>query len=88
LPAPGAAEGRNLIVKLIPNIDHRGRRARLVGGIVIALLGLALLIAGLYQAGWAMRIGGIVALVVGGFMVFEAANGWCLLRAMGIKTPV
>jgi DUF2892 family protein len=75
-------------VKLIPNIDHRGRRARLVGGIVIALLGVGLLIAGLCQDGRAMLVGGIVALIVGGFMVFEAANGWCALRAMGIKTPV
>jgi uncharacterized membrane protein len=75
-------------VKLTPNIDHRGRRARLVGGIVIALLGVGLVIAGLYRDGRAMLIGGIVAVIVGGFMVFEAANGWCVLRAMGIKTPV
>ena len=75
-------------MKLIPNIDHRGRRARLVGGIVIALCGVALLIARLYLGGWATLIGGIVALIVGGFMVFEAANGWCVFRAMGIKTPI
>ena len=75
-------------MKLVPNIDHRGRRARFVGGIVIAVGGVGLVIAGLVRDGTALWIGGIVALIVGGFMVFEAANGWCLLRAMGIKTPV
>jgi hypothetical protein len=75
-------------VKLVPNIDHRGRRARLVSGIVVAVSGLGLVVAGLYDDSKAMLIGGIVVLVAGGFMIFEAANAWCVLRAMGIKTPV
>ena len=76
-------------VKLVPNIDHRGRRARLVSGIVVAVGGAGLIIAGLYYGGGkALLIGGIVVLVAGGFMIFEAANAWCVLRAMGIKTPV
>ena len=75
-------------VKLVPNIDHRGRRARLVSGIVVALAGVALGLAGLHADSRALIIGGVVVLVAGGFMIFEAANAWCVLRAMGFKTPV
>jgi hypothetical protein len=34
-----------------------------------------------------MLITGIVLCITGPFMIFEAAHGWCALRAMGIKTP-
>jgi len=59
------------------NIDQRGRWIRLV-------MALALIAAGaLLCVPWWARI---MILVAGGFGLFEAARGWCFLRACGIKT--
>jgi hypothetical protein len=60
------------------NIDSRGRFLR-------AALAVVLLLAGLLSAAlpwWARAI----FFVSAGFVLFEAARGWCLLRACGIKT--
>ena len=62
------------------NIDRRGRIAR-------ALWGLALIVAGflvLARSGWI----GIALLAAGGFALYEAARGWCLMRACGIRTKL
>ncbi len=65
-----------------PNIDSRGRAARAVLG--------ALLLAG--SVAVFMRTGsalGAAVLAVGGaFCLFEAARGWCAVRACGFKTPL
>lgn len=77
------------IMALQCNIDARGKAVRLVGGIVTLLAGVGLAIA------WAWPAGGVVAwgvtaacLAAGAFMVFEARTGWCVVRAMGIRTWV
>lgn len=71
------------------NINARGRAARLVYGLVMIAAGVAMLIL------WALRTGSAVAWVVtvlvilgGAFAVFEARAGWCVVRAMGFKTPL
>ena len=71
------------------NIDSRGKVARLIYGIVILAIGLALVFF------WAMRGGGILGwaisvacVVMGAFSIFEARAGWCVVRAMGFKTPM
>ena len=71
------------------NIDSRGKAARLIYGIILLLIGAAL--TGL----WAMHSGSIVRWVVsiaclisGAFSIFEARTGWCVVRAMGFKTPM
>lgn len=71
------------------NIDARGKRVRLINGIVTLVIGIALVFA------WALRSGttaawvvSTVVLLVAAFMIFEARAGWCALRAMGIKTRV
>lgn len=71
------------------NIDSRGKAARLIWGILLILIGLVLMFA------WAMRGGSTWAWVVtitcllgGAFAVFEARTGWCVVRAMGIKTRI
>jgi hypothetical protein len=76
-------------MKLACNIDQRGRAVRRVGGVVVLVIGLALL------GVWAMPAGGLCAWVgsctiiaTGLFCVFEAWAGWCALRAMGMKTRV
>jgi DUF2892 family protein len=62
------------------NIDWRGRLAR-------AVFGIALLIASvlLWRPGrWIC----FVPAVAGGFALYEAVRGWCLMRACGIKTKL
>jgi hypothetical protein len=62
------------------NIDLRGR-------IVRGTLGGLLVIGGVmicsYQV-WAA----VVLIVSGGFCLFEAVRGWCVMRACGIKTKL
>ena len=60
------------------NIDNRGRLMR-------AFFGVCLL-AGAIFAWQASRVLCAVLLVSAGFVFFEAARGWCALRACGIKT--
>jgi hypothetical protein len=71
------------------NIDSRGKRARLIYGILTIALGLGLIVF------WALPQGEIwkwvisIACVLGGaFAIFEARAGWCAVRAMGFKTPM
>ena len=71
------------------NIDSRGKAARLVYGIVVLAIGVALVFL------WALRGGGILGWVIsvacvamGAFSIFEARAGWCVVRAMGFRTPM
>lgn len=73
---------------LVCNIDSRGKRARLIAGIVLLAIAVA---AGV----WAWHVGSMLAGLVAGliaccgsFAVFEARAGWCALRAMQFKTPI
>ncbi|MGD1019538.1 MAG: hypothetical protein ABSA12_09485 [Verrucomicrobiia bacterium] len=75
-------------MKLACNIDQRGKRARLVGGVIVGLCGVALLVTGLFAHFSGMIIAGVFLGVTGSFMIFEGARGWCALRAIGIKTPM
>jgi peptidoglycan/LPS O-acetylase OafA/YrhL len=71
------------------NIDARGKRARLINGLVLLAIGLLAAAYALFAAN--SQIAWIVAAVclpLGGFCVFEARAGWCVLRAMGIKTKM
>ncbi len=68
-------------MKLACNIDKRGRLARLVTGSLVVVGGVALIVA----EWWAV---GLLAIVAGGFAIFEGARGWCALRAMGLKTKL
>ncbi len=72
------------------NIDERGRAVRLVGGIITLLGGIVLAILSMAKfvegdLGWLASI----AMILGGaFAIFEARKGWCIIRALGIKTPL
>jgi len=70
------------------NINARGKAVRLVLGVVFALTGLVLLTLSFMgivtgRWGWALAT---ALLLAGGFMIFEGAAGWCVLRAMGLRT--
>ena len=71
------------------NIDRRGRTLRTTMGIVTDLVGTGLVAAAVLGAlpAWALYAG-IAALVGGAFMIFEGVNGWCVVRALGFKTPI
>lgn len=63
-----------------PNITTPGR-------VVRALWGLALIIAGVLL--WTRSAWICFLLVASGvFALYEAARGWCLIRACGIKTKL
>jgi cytochrome c biogenesis protein CcdA len=72
------------------NIDARGRVLRFMVGVVAVFGGfiMALLITqGILPSDiyWVPVIGSIVG---GMFSMWEARAGWCVVRAMGIKTPI
>jgi hypothetical protein len=71
------------------NIDARGKMIRLIYGSVFLIAGIVLMLA------WARHQSSIwpwilsIAVAVGGaFAIFESRAGWCVLRAMGFKTPI
>jgi hypothetical protein len=63
-----------------PNIDSRGRLVRGLGGGLLVIGGVVVCNYNVWAA---------VALILsGGFMLFEAVRGWCVMRACGIKTKM
>ena len=72
------------------NIDARGRAARLQLGMTGVVVGLVLAPT-FYVTGvdlglvWLIPLGAIGG---GGFAIFESWVGWCVVRAMGFRTPV
>ena len=64
----------------LPNLETRGRLVRGVGGIAFVAGGVALCGVNL--------VGSVILIVSGGFMLFEAVRGWCVMRACGIKTKL
>ncbi|MEX2216076.1 MAG: hypothetical protein WD768_18335 [Phycisphaeraceae bacterium] len=72
------------------NIDARGKKVRLLSGIIVSLIAavlLALRAVGVLEGTWPWVVGGLLA-ALGAFQVFEARAGWCIVRAMGFKTRV
>ena len=72
------------------NLDAKGKAARLLGGIaaVAGALVLAVMLATdmfTFGFGWYAVGEGILG---GAFAIFEARAGWCIVRAIGIKTPL
>jgi hypothetical protein len=62
-----------------PNIGTGGRIAR-------AIWGLGLVIAGFIFD--SSRVVSMVLFLFGGFALYEAQRGWCVMRACGIKTKL
>lgn len=73
-------QGKSMKQLFSPNIDNRGRIVRALGALAL-LIGAAF---GFAEFWWL----GLVLLVAGAFVAFEAARGWCALRACGIKTKL
>ncbi len=64
--------------RLAPNIGAKGRMVRALGAAVLLLGGLGALQVSVPLA--------VMLFLAGVFVLFEAARGWCALRACGIKT--
>lgn len=79
----------NAIMPLTCNIDARGKAARLIYGICLVAIGLAIawFIAWGTSAFWPWFTV-ISCLIAGGIGIFEGWAGWCMMRAMGFKTPI
>ena len=72
------------------NIDARGKAVRLKLGIKGLVVGLVLITA-FYIAGIDLGIPWLIPLgIIGGgaFAIFEAWIGWCVVRALGFRTPL
>ncbi len=81
-----------MLIRLMPqcNIDAKGKAARFASGVVSVMAGL--IIAGLLLTetltigvGW-LSVAGLT--LGGAFAIYEARAGWCIVRAMGIRTPL
>ena len=72
------------------NIDDRGKAARLLGGIAGVMFGLALIALLALDVLSRLATSSVAAgsLFGGAFAIFEARAGWCVVRAMGIRTPL
>ena len=71
------------------NIDNRGRVARIATGILSAAVGAGLIAAARLGslAPWGLWAG--LGFIAGGaFSIFEGVKGWCVVRALGFKTPI
>jgi hypothetical protein len=70
------------------NINARGKRTRLISGMVFLAIAVGLAIcAWLWGSGWLWIVAGFLGFC-GAFSIFEARAGWCVVRAMGFKTRV
>lgn len=71
------------------NIDTKGKAIRLVYGFALAIAGA--LLTWLWALGSASPLAWIVCLALlagGAFAIFEGWSGWCVIRALGFRTPI
>ena len=71
------------------NIDRAGRWARGISGVLFLVIAFFVLLRGIEIGGVPVRWTiGIVSAIFGIFQVFEALVGWCVMRALGFRTPM
>lgn len=76
-------------MRLAKNIDGRGRLIRGASGAAFLAIATIVLLRGFKIGGQTGRWSIIaVAGAAGAFQVFEALTGWCVVRALGFRTPV
>ena len=80
---------RNPPMAMSCNIDRKGRMARLISGIVLIIAAIVLAFTWARQTeSWVAWLVSVATIGLGLFQVFEAWKGWCVMRAMGFKTPM
>jgi hypothetical protein len=75
-------------VKLTCNIDDRGAKARRIWGACSMAVGLVLGGAALAVGTWWLWIAAGAGVGAGAFAFYEAKKKWCVMRAMGVRTPM
>ncbi len=70
------------------NIKRGGRIARAISGIICISVGSVLPWIGWPEAVFLRWAVAALAIAAGLFQLFEARRGWCVMRAMGFKTPM
>ncbi len=71
------------------NIDRRGRIARGASGtLFLVIAGVLAFVKTDWDPAWLRWTLCVLAALFGAFQIFEAAVGWCIMRALGFKTPM
>ena len=72
------------------NLDARGKATRLVSGGIGVLFGIVLGALFLFDVtSWhLLPYISAASIFGGGFAIFEGWSGWCVIRAIGIRTPL
>ena len=72
------------------NIDSKGRAVRFITGIFAILAGfvLAVLVSQGILTSESYMFAIIGSILGGAFAMWEARAGWCVVRAIGIRTPL
>lgn len=68
------------------NIDQSGRVLRFFIGVILFFGGSLIFMLALPGGGLWWRLFQAAVMLLGIFMMFEGAMGWCALRALGVKT--
>jgi hypothetical protein len=63
-----------------PNLSNQGRWVRAAWGVALIILGLLISAPGRWIC--------FALVAAGGFALYEAVRGWCVVRACGIKTKL
>lgn len=73
------------------NIDAKGKFVRLVGGSISVFAGIVailLIVLGILPDNLFTNAS-VVGMFAGGALgIYEGRSGWCIARAMGIRTPI
>jgi hypothetical protein len=70
------------------NIDERGARYRRLWGVTNLLAAAVLAALAAWSAIWWIWIIVAVCAAFGTLGLYEARKKWCIMRALGVKTPV
>lgn len=70
------------------NIDDRGAKVRRVWGWINIVGGAVCAGLALWLGVWWLWIVAVAAIGGGAFALYEAKKKWCVMRAMGVKTPM
>ena len=68
------------------NIDAKGKAVRMVYGVVLVAVAVAMMI--FWAASMFSWMISILVALGGAFAIFESRAGWCVVRAMGWKTRI
>jgi len=75
-------------MKLTCNIDERGAKVRRIWGLLCFAVAAAAAGLAVIASLWWLGLLAAGSAAAGALAFYEARNKWCVIRAMGIKTPL